>query len=203
MFGQVAAEYDPGMASTPVVAAVVPAAGRSERFGSMKLVADVGGVPLLDRTLASLLDAGLARIVVVVAPDAALDVVSRLHDPSVRRVVNPNPTRGMFSSIQCGLRESGAYSTVVLPGDMPFVRPETVRIVADRCARLARVVIAARGGRRGHPIGIPARLIAALTSADSMDSLKSALAALGEDPVLVEVEDDGVVRDVDWPGDLN
>jgi CTP:molybdopterin cytidylyltransferase MocA len=36
-----------------------------------------------------------------------------------------------------------------------------------------------------------------------MESLKSALAALGEDQVLVEVDDEGVVRDVDRPEDLN
>src|SRR5262245_58483102 len=40
------------------VVAVVPAAGFSTRFGAAKLLADAGGVPVIARTLASLLDAG-------------------------------------------------------------------------------------------------------------------------------------------------
>ena len=101
--------------------AVVPAAGRSERFGSMKLLADVGGEPLLNRTLRSLLGAGYAPVIVVVSPSAALEAVTMLRDSRVRVVVNPDPSRGMFSSIQTGLIEADGDVIAILPADMPVV----------------------------------------------------------------------------------
>lgn len=184
-------------------AAVVPAAGRSERFGSMKLLADVGGERLLDRTLASLIDAGVSPIVVVTAPGAAFDDVSRLANASVRRAVNPDPSRGMFSSIQHGLASVGERAVLVLPADMPFVRPATVEAVAAECVRANRVVIPRYDARKGHPVGVPARLAGALLAADPSLSLKDALARQGEDPLFLDVDDQGVVHDVDRPGDLS
>jgi molybdenum cofactor cytidylyltransferase len=191
------------MPNDALMAAVVPAAGRSERFGRMKLLAAVGGEPLLDRTLASLIDAGLSPVVVVTAPDAALGAATRLFHPAVRRVVNPEPSRGMFSSIRRGLEAVGSRPTLVLPADMPFVRAATVREMAAACMQTDRVVVPRYAGQRGHPVGIPARLIGALTAADPTLSLKEALGATGESPLLVEVDDRGVVRDVDTPDDLD
>src|SRR5690242_3670734 len=56
--------------------AVVPGAGRAERFGSQKLLADLDGEPLLNHTLRSLLDAGLQRVVLVVSRELSLASVS-------------------------------------------------------------------------------------------------------------------------------
>src|SRR5690606_2703550 len=141
-------------------------------------------------------------VVVVTAPGAAFDQVSRLADPSVRRAVNPDPSRGMFSSIQHGLASVGERAVLVLPADMPFVRPATVEAVAMECVRASRAVIPRYGARRGHPVGIPARLGRALGDADPSLSLKDALARQGEEPLFLDVDDQGVVRDVDRPGDL-
>ena len=185
------------------VVAVVPAAGQSSRFGSMKLVALIDGQPLLDRTLASLLKADVATVTVVTSPDAQLDAVQLLRDARVRVVVNPDPARGMFSSIQSGLAVSdGGGVVVVLPADMPFVAPETVKAVAAECVRVRRPVIATYGGRRGHPVALPGSLIPSLLVADANASLKDALAQLGVDSVHLGVDDAGVLRDVDVRADL-
>jgi molybdenum cofactor cytidylyltransferase len=184
-------------------AAVVPAAGRSERFGGMKLVAAIGGEPLLDHTLRSLIDGGLAPIVVVRSPDSSLDAVARLGHHAVVTVVNPDPGRGMFSSIQTGLAAAPAAPTLVLPADMPFVAAGTTALVARTVARADKVVVPVFRGHRGHPVGLPARLREALLMFDPSQSLKQALTALEEEWLEVEVDDEGVVRDVDRKGDLN
>jgi molybdenum cofactor cytidylyltransferase len=186
-----------------VAAAVVPAAGRSERFGSMKLLADVEGEPLLNHTLRALVEAGITKIVVVLAPGASLEPAAGLRHPAVRQVVNPDPSRGMFSSIQRGLAEAGAATTLVLPADMPFVRAGTVRQVARASDESRRVVVPAYRGRRGHPVAIPGRLVASLLASDPSATLKDALAAAAEEALQIEVEDEGVVRDVDTTEDLN
>src|SRR5262245_47921358 len=100
--------------------AIVPAAGKGERFGGGKLLAEVAGVPMLDRTLRSLIDGGVDEIVVVLPPSGRFDTVRLLSEPRVLMVVNPDPSRGMFSSIQVGVEAAQGDPLIVLPGDMPF-----------------------------------------------------------------------------------
>jgi molybdenum cofactor cytidylyltransferase len=191
------------MTSRPSIAvAVVPAAGASTRFGTMKLLADVGGVPLLERTLASLLDAGVARVVVVTRAGATFDAVPAITDARIVIVVNPDPARGMFSSIQAGLAAAGGDVALVLPADMPFVAAETVAAVVARAVATGSVVIPVHRARRGHPIAIPRACCDELLSREPTTTLKDALAASGASAVLLDVADAGVLRDVDVPGDL-
>ena len=192
----------PGAGTHGRVAAVVPAAGQSTRFGTMKLLADVGGAPLLERTLASLLDAGVVRVVVVTRAVDAFEAVSSMADPRVAVVVNPDPARGMFSSIQAGLTIAGGDVVLVLPADMPFVAPETVVAVVGRATATGSVVVPVHEARRGHPIAIPRRLCDVLLAIEPTTTLKDALAAAGASMVLLDVPDPGVLRDVDVPGDL-
>ena len=182
--------------------AIVPAAGRSERFGGVKLLADIGGEPLLNRTLRCLLDGGVQRVVVVAAPDSALAAVSLLADRRVTVVTNPDPARGMFSSIQTGLASWPGEPFVVLPADMPFVRRETVAAVLSETARRDTAVVPVYRGRRGHPLGVPGRLRDGLLAADPRGSLKDALAAMEVTSIAIAVDDPGVLRDVDVQKDL-
>jgi len=181
--------------------AIVPAAGRSERFGGQKLLADVNSEPLLNHTLWSLLEAGLDRVVVVTAPGVSLPTVDLLEDPRVTCVINPDPARGMFSSIQVGLAVSTGEAILVLPADMPFVAPHTVALMISACAAQDAAAVPLYRGRRGHPIAIPGRFRDALAAADA-GTLKDALLALGVRLLEVPVDDEGVVRDVDVPADL-
>ena len=184
------------------VVAVVPAAGASTRFGTMKLLADVGGAPLLERTLASLLDAGVTRVVVVTRPGDTFAAVPSMSDPRVAEIVNPDPARGMFSSIQAGLAAAGGDIVLVLPADMPFVAPETVVAVIARAAAAGSLVVPVHAGRRGHPIAIPRPLGDALLALEPATTLKDGLASLGPSAIMLDVPDPGVLRDVDVTADL-
>lgn len=188
-------------------AAVVPAAGKSVRFGGAKLLADVDGEPLLVRAIRGLLAGGVERVVVVVEAGGAVEKASAglavFADPRVRLVANPEPERGMFSSIQVGLAAAEADCVLVLPGDMPFVRPETVTAVIDAARTRPGAVVSPRhGGRRGHPIALPAAVRHAVLAADPSANLKAVLDRLAPAREALEVDDPGVLRDVDVTGDL-
>lgn len=183
--------------------AVVPAAGRSERFGSMKLLADVRGEPLLNHTLRSLIDAAVDAVTVVVSPAVILDAAGLLGHPRVRVAVNPDPSRGMFSSIQVGLDASEGRIILVLPADMPFVSSPTVDAAVSECERTGNVVVPTYQGRHGHPLIVPGRYRAGLLAASPNDTLKDALRSVAGAPHEFHVIDPGVVRDVDIPSDLS
>jgi molybdenum cofactor cytidylyltransferase len=185
------------------VLAIVPAAGRAARFGGGKLIAPVAGEPLLDRTLASLLDAGVDHVVVVVAPDSDLSPVKRLADKRVQTIVNPDPARGMFSSIQTGMFLLHGDPMIVLPADMPFVSSATTTEIVAECRRRDAVVVPRHAGRRGHPLALPGRLRSAILDASSSATLSGLLTVLGIPRVEIDVSDPGVLRDVDVESDLN
>lgn len=184
--------------------AIVPAAGSAERFGGAKLLAEVDGRPLLERTVASLLDGGVERVGVVLGPEAGRlrDGVGLLSDARVRTATNPDPSRGMLSSIQVGLALVEGDPLLVLPGDMPFVAAATVRKLLDAYRSKAAIVSPRFAGKRGHPIVIPARFRLEILGAPEGSDLHAVLKPFADDRLDVDVDDPGVLRDVDRPEDL-
>lgn len=183
---------------------VVPAAGAAERFGGEKLLASVGGRPMLERTVASLLDAGVERVVVVLGSDARAirDGVALLADRRVRVVTNPRPERGMISSIQAGVREAHGDVLVVLPGDMPYVEPATVGALLRASETGGGIVSPRFEGKRGHPVVIPARYRDEIAAAAPGETLHDVLRRHAGERRDLDVLDRGVIRDVDTPHDL-
>ena len=187
------------------VTAVVPAAGSAERFGGRKLLTPVDGEPLLDRTIRSLLDGGAAEVIVVVGKDARAELerdVNSLLDPRVRPIENPDPTRGMFSSIQEGVAQARGDALLVLPGDMPFVRPETVRAVIAAYERTTGIVSPRYNGKRGHPVALPLSLRDDIAATDPRSNLHEVIKRHSEMRTDLDVDDKGVLRDVDTQADL-
>lgn len=189
---------------------IVPAAGKGERFGGDKLLAGLKGEPLLNHTLRSLLDGGVTRVIVVLPPkDGARDpgamlrqAVPLLSDRRIALAVNPNPARGMLSSIQAGISGAVGDMFVVLPGDMPYVQPETVTAVIDAAQETGLIVSPRFDGKRGHPIAIPGRLRAAIVKAPVSWTLQEVLLPEAHNRIEIDVEDSGVLRDVDTPSAL-
>jgi len=183
--------------------AIVPAAGKGERFGGAKLLASIHDKTVLECTLASLLDGGIDRIVVVIEPSAPLALVRRLEDPRVRTVINDDPSRGMFSSIQAGCAAAaGGDPLLVLPGDMPFVRSRTVAAVLAKYAEAGHVVSPRHEGRRGHPIALTPAMQTQILNADAGMTLNVLLKSCNPPRAYADVDDPGIVRDVDRREDL-
>jgi len=185
--------------------AIVTAAGSAERFGGKKLLAPVNGEPLLDHTIRSLLDGGVTEVIVVVSADARRELardVNAMNDARVRPIENPDPSRGKFSSIQIGVAEATGDALLVLPGDMPFVRPETVRAVIAKYRERPAIVSPRYNGKRGHPVVMPLSLRDEIAATPPSANLHDVIKRHPGEPVHVDVNDAGVVRDVDTRSDL-
>src|ERR1700737_3816042 len=174
--------------------AVVPAAGSAERFGGRKLLTLIDGEPLLDRAISALRGGGVAQIIVIVGPDAdeLQRDVNAFSDPRVWPVVNPDPSRGMFSSLQAGMAEAEGDALVVLPADMPFVQSATVAIPLDVVASQPAIVSPKYQGKRGHPVILPPALRDEIRAADPTTNLHEILKRHPDLRVDVDVQDRGV-----------
>jgi bifunctional UDP-N-acetylglucosamine pyrophosphorylase/glucosamine-1-phosphate N-acetyltransferase len=118
----------------PSTAAVVLAAGRGTRFRSetSKVLHRAAGRSLLGHVLGALAPLGLDRVLVVVAPDGA-DVEAEvatwdaLMPQTVTTVIQPEQ-RGTGDALDVALSAlpDDITRVLVLPGDTPLLRPETL-----------------------------------------------------------------------------
>lgn len=168
------------MSSLPTV--LILAAGRGERFrasggATHKLDALLGGRTVLSHVLEAVTASGLPH-----------------------HVVRPQgqATAGMGDSIAAGVRATPqAAGWLVLPADLPLVRPATLRAVA--LAPPGPVCMPVFQGRRGHPVRFCADLGHALQSLSGDAGAASIVRAqeAADGVQRLPVDDEGVLLDVD------
>lgn len=185
------------------VTAVVLAAGAGSRFGGGKSVAPLGGRPILQHVLDTLADAGLDEVVVVLGKDAA-EVEAAIAWRTERRIVNPQPDRGVSSSLVLGVAalEADADAALVVLGDQPRTSVGTVRALLGAPDEAAHPVVVPRydddHGR--NPVLLRRAAFALVAEAQGDRGLGPVLAA---HPKLVqEVAVPGSNPDVDTHDDL-
>ena len=191
------------MGAQPAV--IVLAAGRGSRFlgADHKLAQRLGSATVFATTLRHAVATQLP--VVVVTTQAFADVARRsvaARDVIVLPEVDTpgQEALGMGYSISSGVSaipDAGGW--LILPGDMPMVRSDTMLEVARELADHA-VVFAQHKGVRGHPVGFSAELYSELVTLRGDEGARRLVArypAIG-----VEVDDPGVLIDVDTEADL-
>ena len=184
---------------------VVLAAGLGSRYigAQHKLVQPLGGSTVLGATVRHAVQTQLPVLVVTtqaLAPLLARQLASR-DIIVLNSGTAADAARGMGDSIAAGVAErSGAPGWLILPGDMPLIRPESILAVATALEQHA-VAYAQYQGRRGHPVGFAAELFSELIDLRGDVGARRIVArypAHGHD-----VDDPGVVLDVDTAADLD
>jgi CTP:molybdopterin cytidylyltransferase MocA/SAM-dependent methyltransferase len=109
------------------VVAVVLAAGAGSRFGGRKLLATIEGRPVLQHVLDRLAAAGVARVIVVLGHDAR-ELQAAVEWRAEVRVPNPEPERGLASSLRVGMAAlpEDAEAALIVLGDQPRVAPDVI-----------------------------------------------------------------------------
>jgi molybdenum cofactor cytidylyltransferase len=172
-----------------MAAAIVPAAGASRRMGRAKLILPWGRSTVAGAVLAALRDAGVHPVVLVVAPPGEGPQPGELAGageagPAVIVAVNPEPGRGMLSSIQVGLAALGGAAelarrgetVLVTPADLPALRAETVRALIAAAAGAFPQGPAGETPRSG--LGAAAGAFPEAPAAETLRSRPTALLAL-------------------------
>ncbi len=184
-------------------AGLILAAGRSTRFGANKLLADVDGRPMLQHVVDFAAAFGLDPVVVVVGPDHAA-VAAGLTWRAEEIVVNPEPERGLSSSVRLGLAalvSSDATRALVLLGDQPFLTSaQTRRILAAQTDAAGPILVPRYEGRPGNPVLLER---SAWPLAESLIGDRGMVQVINAHPTLVRYVDlPGANPDIDTADDL-
>lgn len=191
------------MTERPEFAAVVPAAGYSRRMGAFKPILPFGSATVIEQVIATIRAAGVFTIRVVVGWQSDR-VIPLLERASTGWILNARFAEGMYTSIQAGVQclPPDIAAFFLLPGDMPLVRSTTlIRLAAEWDARREGIFHPCHQGRRGHPPLIARSFIPEILAETPADGLRTILTRHTDCVHDVEVEDPGVLMDLDTPED--
>lgn len=176
--------------------AILLAGGASRRMGRPKALLEFQGETFLDR-LIRIYAPRVARVLIVLGHQPET-IRAALRPSTAQFIVNPDPARGQLSSLQTGLAAAEADAVLYQPIDYPAVREETL----DRLlAAGPGFAIPRYRGERGHPILLDRPLIRELLALPATAQARDATRAQYGRALLVDVDDPGVVTDIDSPAD--
>lgn len=196
-----------GLHSRLVVGAVLLAAGSGSRLGHRpKCLLELGGVPLVRRTLVALSGAGVDELVVVLGHHAA-QVAPAVQDFPVTVVTNPAPDRGQVSSLRLGLAALSPKvdAVVVALSDQPLLGAQDITdLIGAYKKRPAEVQVVQPcvEGARGNPVVFGAAVRDAILAGDADVGCRQWQAAHPQQVLLWETANRRYRTDIDTEADI-
>lgn len=179
------------------IGCIVLAAGSSKRFGSDKRNYRLpGGATVLDLTLA-LLHPLFTQHVLVLKPDD--DELARRFGDDWHIVRAPQAALGMGHSLAAAMRPAADWQGAVIAlADMPWVQPKSIAAIRD-ALQSDVLVVPYYQGQRGNPVGIGSRYFAQLAGLQGDSGARQLMQEFSDRMVKLELDDPGLVRDLDTP----
>jgi molybdenum cofactor cytidylyltransferase len=185
---------------------IVLAAGKSTRMlGNNKLLVDIKGAPMIRRVVQAALESKADEVIVVLGWEEE-KIRTALMGLPCRIVVNQAYEEGQSSSVKVGLAEISPSSraVLILPGDVAMVNARLINMVIEKYDLGGYlIVVAAHGGRSGHPILFDKQLFPEIGRINEETfGLKAVVKNHESEICLVETGSPNVLKDVDTPEDL-
>jgi len=184
------------------MAAILLAAGLSRRMGGAnKLLAEIGGKPMVRRVAETLLDCGLALYVVVGHERGRVEAA--LAGLAAKTVFNPDYREGQASSMRAGVAALGPRYRAVLIGlaDQPWLEQSDIAalIAAYQRSDGSRIVMPVFEERRGNPIIVPRAIVESIGDGPVNFGCRKFIDANPSRVLRYEAQNDHFTRDVDTP----
>ncbi len=189
---------------------IILGAGASSRMGRPKLLLPWGDTTVIGHLISQWRELDVAQIAIVVTrPTILPSPPGRTGPPrdfpKHERIINPDPERGMFSSIVCAANWPGWRSDLlrwaIALGDQPHLKLETLRRLLNFSAlNLDAISQPAFDGRTAHPVILP-RLVFEELKSTQADTLKDFLNLAPGRSVQHVINDPGLTLDLDTPED--
>jgi molybdenum cofactor cytidylyltransferase len=185
-----------------VIAGILLASGASTRFGGDKLLADLGGRPVVRWSAETL--AGTVDALVVVVREEESPIRRALEGLPIRVAINRDAERGMSTAIRAGITAlpADAEAAIIALGDQPLLDARVVeRLITRWRTSGACAVQPSYEDGRGHPVLFDASLFAALCGLEGDVGARAVLDSVGDALDLLPVQGLRPV-DVDTPAAL-
>lgn len=184
------------------IVGILLAAGSGRRFGGDKQLHPLPDGTPMAVAAARNLHAACACVVAVIRPDH-LALAQLLKEENCEIVVCSDAEQGMGHSLASGVRATrDAAGWIVALADMPFIATGSYTAVIDALRAGATLAATQYRGQRGHPVGFSREWRDELITLNGDIGGRSILEKHRERIVLCNVEDRGVLIDIDRRDDL-
>src|ERR1017187_3858939 len=183
-----------------MIAGLILAAGESSRMKRDKALLIYRGLTFLETLILNLRGAGIENMAVVLGHHAN-EIERAVNLAGVRVVLNPDYRRGQTSSLQAGLaafEELSPDAVILCLVDHPVVSAEIIgKLMSSFEKYHPPAVIPTLDGQRGHPVVINRTLFAEILALPPDGGANSVLRKYRDATQFAEVEDRGILVDVD------
>jgi molybdenum cofactor cytidylyltransferase len=186
----------------PRISAIILAAGMSRRMGQAKQLLPLGGSTVLAQTIQNVRSVAVDEVVLVLGFSAEA-ICGQLPQPLLegfKVLVNQAYEQGMASSLRQGLSALDVHSdaALIILGDQPFVLPRTLDLIVKEYRRSgAHIVIPSYQGVRGNPVLLDRSIFSEAMALEGDAGCRAIFSKHLGEIVNVEVEDEGVLLDID------
>ncbi|HJN51444.1 MAG: nucleotidyltransferase family protein [Pseudomonadales bacterium] len=188
---------------------IILAAGSSRRFGEDKRNLQLSsGHTMLEETIQTA-SACLENLLVVLRYGDrayATQLEGNVANPSVRYYLAPDSALGMAHSLANAIREVEDWqAALIILGDLPFIQQSTYQAIVAQYLQSAAdqpILIPRFEGKAGHPVLFDHVYFAEISELQGDVGARSVVDAHRDRVIEIDVEDAGILQDIDLPEDL-
>lgn len=190
------------IARNATVGAIILAGGLGQRLRTVGLKPFLlhGGKSFLQIAVENVFWNGLHPVAIVTNEVLYPRIASLV--PNARILVNPQPERGMLSSVHIGLAAIGSECSGIFlcPIDYPLVQASTFhRLLQAHLSFPECIVQPMFNGRCGHPIVLPQSLFDAIMATPLTEGVRSMIHKYAQLRNPIVVDDPGILINVNTP----
>lgn len=134
------------------------------------------------------------------------EVQEALQGSNAKVVINPEPERGMLSSVQCGIMSmtDATDALLIVLGDQPQLRPSTIDALIAAAEHSSKgIFLPTNGGKRGHPLLLRASYKEEILVLPLSVGLNALVTAHEEDIEEVPIQSPEILEDIDTQEDYD
>ncbi|MBZ5554033.1 MAG: nucleotidyltransferase family protein [Acidobacteriia bacterium] len=186
-----------------MIIGIILAAGESKRMGTPKALLKIGDRPFINH-IANQLEAAQLDLIYAVLGEKA-DLIQEVLDRNIIVIHNPNFREGQISSLRTAIDKvqyENCDGVIVALVDHPMVSTTVVsKLIESFYQSKKRIIIPTHTGKRGHPVLYSREVFAEILEAPPDQSAKAIRLENLEETLEVEVDDPGILVDIDTPQD--
>lgn len=187
-----------------MISGIILAGGESSRIKYPKALLSIKSETFAESIVNKMKRSGVGPVLLVTGADHQ-EIKDTLEERiQAELVYNEQFAEGQISSLKAGLRSipSNSVGVLVWPVDLPLVMEQTAfRILAAFLANSKSIVVPVLHTRRGHPVFYGKNVIESILSLPAGENAKNILRHHHKDILEIEVDDPGILIDIDTPED--
>ena len=190
-----------------MITAILLAAGQSKRlFNQNKLTKNYKGKPLINHAVQSIIKSKIEKLIIVLGFEY-LKVNKKINkNKKIKFTINHNYTRGIASSIKCGMKKISNKSDgfIIVQADMPKISKNILNnIYKEIKANKKEIFVPRKNNKIGNPIGFKLSMINQLKKISGNRGAKFIIKRNKSKIKYIRTKSLGIFKDIDLNKDFN